>query len=119
MMGGESELRSHNLWEWEPFPAQFRMKELNYNATNVPVGMGTVPRSVPNERTEGSLLGRASLIYMYPTSFVQEWTLTCPQYRPHVLRLTAYYAQQRVLCVTRTRVLKAVDEDKEIGNNRQ
>ena len=36
-----------------------------------------------------------------------------------VLRLTAYYAQQRVLCVTRTRVLKAVDEDKEIGNNRQ
>ena len=32
------------LWEWEPFPAQFRMKELNYNATNVPVGMGTVPR---------------------------------------------------------------------------
>ena len=82
MMGGESELRSHNLWEWEPFPAQFRMKELNYNATNVPVGMGTVPRSVPNERTEGSLLGRASLIYMYPTSFVQEWTLTRPQYRP-------------------------------------
>ena len=36
-----------------------------------------------------------------------------------MLRLTAYYAQQRVLCVTRTRVLKAVDEDKEIGNNRQ
>ena len=36
-----------------------------------------------------------------------------------VLRLTAYYAQQRVLCVTRTRVLKAVDEDEEIGNNRQ
>ena len=37
----------------------------------------------------------------------------------YLLRLTAYYAQQRVLCVTRTRVLKAVDEDKEIGNNRQ
>ena len=37
----------------------------------------------------------------------------------HVLRLTAYYAQQRVLCVMRTRILKAVDEDKEIGNNRQ
>ena len=36
-----------------------------------------------------------------------------------VLRLTAYYAQQRVLCVTRTRVLKAVDEDEEIGNNCQ
>jgi hypothetical protein len=36
-----------------------------------------------------------------------------------LLRLTAYYAQQRVLCVTRTRILKAVDEDKEIGNNRQ
>ena len=36
-----------------------------------------------------------------------------------VLRLTAYYVQQRVLYVTRTRVLKAVDEDKEIGNNRQ
>ena len=36
-----------------------------------------------------------------------------------VLRLTSYYAQQRVLCMTRTRVLKAVDEDKEIGNNRQ
>ena len=36
-----------------------------------------------------------------------------------VLRLTAYYAQQRVLCVTRTRVLKAVDEDEEVGNNRQ
>ena len=33
-----------DVWEWEPFPAQFRMKELNYNATNVPVGMGTVPR---------------------------------------------------------------------------
>ena len=32
------------MWEWEPFPAQFRMKELDYNATNVPVGMGTVPR---------------------------------------------------------------------------
>ena len=37
----------------------------------------------------------------------------------NLLRLTAYYAQQRVLCKTRTRVLKAVDEDKEIGNNRQ
>ena len=36
-----------------------------------------------------------------------------------LLRLIAYYAQQRVLCVTRTRVLKAVDKDKEIGNNRQ
>ena len=36
-----------------------------------------------------------------------------------VLRLTAYFAQQRVLCVTRTRVLKAVDEDEEVGNNRQ
>ena len=36
-----------------------------------------------------------------------------------LLRLTAYYAQQRVLCVTRTRVLKAVDKDQEIGNNRQ
>ena len=36
-----------------------------------------------------------------------------------VLRLTAYYAQQRVLCVVRTRVLKAVDEDKEIANNHQ
>ena len=39
---------------------------------------------------------------------------------PHaLLRLTAYYAQQRVLCVTRTRVLKAVDENEEIGSNRQ
>ena len=36
-----------------------------------------------------------------------------------MLRLTAYYAQQQVLCKMRTRVLKAVDEDKEIGNNRQ
>ena len=40
-------------------------------------------------------------------------------YSQIVLRLTAYYAQQRVLCVTRTRVLKTVDEDEEIGNNRQ
>ena len=34
-----------------------------------------------------------------------------------VLRLTAYYMQQRVLCVTRTRVLKAVDDDDEVEDN--
>ena len=34
-----------------------------------------------------------------------------------LLRLTAYYAQQRVLCVTRTRVLKAVDCDCEVNKD--
>ena len=34
-----------------------------------------------------------------------------------VLRLTAYYAQQRVLCETGTRVLKAVDDDGEMEGN--
>ena len=34
-----------------------------------------------------------------------------------MLRLTAYYAQQRVLYKTRTRVLKAVDDDGEVEGN--
>ena len=34
-----------------------------------------------------------------------------------VLRLTAYYAQRWVLCKTRTRVLKAVDDDGEMEGN--
>ena len=34
-----------------------------------------------------------------------------------MLRLTAYYAQQWVLCKTRTRVPKAVDDDDEVEDN--
>ena len=34
-----------------------------------------------------------------------------------MLRLTAYYVQQRVLCKTRTRVLKAVDDDDDVEDN--
>ena len=87
-------------------------------------------RIVQGERTKLQrfyimLLGRDRIILGYP--FLYEFNPSidwrqgriCGEPMLLLLRLTAYYAQQRVLCVARTRVLKAVDEDKEIGNNRQ
>ena len=64
-------------------------------------------------------------VAILPACWAVCWT-TSPLYQAlgsksllSVLRLTAYNAQQRVLFVMRTRVLKAVDKDKEVGNNRQ
>ena len=54
-----------------------------------------------------------------PTRALHSTSSVCAQCSYQLLRLTAYYAQQRVLCKMRTRVLKAVDEDKEVGNNCQ
>jgi hypothetical protein len=63
MMCGELELRSHNLWEWEPFPAQFRVKE---------------PRVYYRD---------ARPFYTcIVLSTVRSWTLTRPQNQSHIVQ---------------------------------